>query len=193
MRYWQTWKEVIADPFGFFNKVPKEKWYKKPTLFFLKTTALSLLLNILFMLLFTSSELLNDPSFQSLFASIGSGILTLIIIALFPFIILFSWGMLFLVVGLIHLFIKLVGGKSDYNATFKLTCYSYAPSLLSFVPVLGIIAYIYSVVLQVIGTHKLHNITLGKSALAILLPIIILMLFGFGLAALAFTSILPTP
>ena len=101
--------------------------------------------------------------------------------------------MLFLVVGLIHLFIKLVGGKSDYNATFKLTCYSYAPSLLSFVPVLGIIAYIYSVVLQVIGTHKLHNITLGKSALAILLPIIILMLFGFGLAALAFTSILPTP
>ena len=93
-----------------------------------------------------------------------------------------------------HLFLLLVGGaKQPFETTFRVTSYVYGSMMaLTALPYVGCVAYIWMLVLLVIGLAKAHETSTGKAMLAVLLPMGIcvggyfLMVFSFLLGPLFF-------
>lgn len=90
----------------------------------------------------------------------------------------------------LHLWAYVVGAKNGLEQTMKSVFYGQTPTyLLGWIPVVNIITVVWSLVLTGIGLMRLHGITGGKAALAIiiavLIPIIIIgALFATLLASL---------
>lgn len=96
--------------------------------------------------------------------------------------------------GLIHLALLAMGAaQRGYEATFRVTAYSHAPSIFSIIPVCGgLVEAVYTLVLLIIGVSESHAISRGKAAVAVLVPGLVLcccclgviLLFAFGLAGM---------
>ena len=91
----------------------------------------------------------------------------------------------FIASGIAHLCLMLVGGANNpFEATFRVVAYSQALSLLNVIPFCGgLAAAIWILVVEMIGLSRVHNISVGRAALAVLLPVVLCCLclfFGFG-------------
>lgn len=77
--------------------------------------------------------------------------------------------------GIIHLCLMLVGGnRLGFEATFRVVAYAMAASLLLIVPVCGSLLFpIWSLVVMVIGLHKIHDIEPWRAIIAVLLPLLL--------------------
>ncbi len=77
------------------------------------------------------------------------------------------------VAGLIHLSAMLFGAaKNGYGATVRALCYAQGPNLFGIIPCVGFLAWIYSVVLDILGISSLQETSSGKAAGIVLLPIV---------------------
>jgi phage FluMu protein Com len=93
-----------------------------------------------------------------------------------------------------HLFLMMVGGaKHSFETTFRVTSYVYGSMMaLTALPYVGCAAYIWMMVLLVIGLAKAHETSTGKAMLAVLLPVGVcvggyfLMVFSFLLGPVFF-------
>ncbi len=73
--------------------------------------------------------------------------------------------------------VYIVGGRMGLNQTIKAILYSSTPTLLfGWVPVLNIIAGIWSIVLNIVGIREFHGISSERAILAMTIPIILLLL-----------------
>ena len=92
------------------------------------------------------------------------------------------------IAGLVHLSAMLFGAaKNGYGATVRALCYAQGPSLFGIIPCVGFLAWIYSVVLDILGIASLQETNNGKAAGIVLLPIVFFFcccgLLGFFFAA----------
>ncbi len=97
---------------------------------------------------------------------------------------------LFVLAGIYHLMLMLVGGLRDsttgFEGSVRVVCYSYAPMCLMIIPLVGIaVASVWSLVLYIVGFSEVHQTTIGKSVIAVLLPIV----FCCGLMVLGVLAI----
>jgi hypothetical protein len=69
-----------------------------------------------------------------------------------------------------------------YCRGFRLTCNF--PWYSSWIPIIGFIAGIWPLVVEIIGIRQLHELTTGKAVLAVLIPIIIAVVIAIVLAAI---------
>ena len=75
-----------------------------------------------------------------------------------------------------HIFVYLAGGRKGLAQTIKAVIYGSTPLLLlGWIPVIGAIAGIWSLILEVLGIRQLHEITTGKAILAVVLALVISM------------------
>lgn len=82
--------------------------------------------------------------------------------------------MMFVGAGILHLFVKLYGGKGDYSDTFRASIYSSTPSvLLMAIPILNFGAMVWSFVLGIIGISLSHHISKLRAFLAYITPFLI--------------------
>ncbi|MFC2143539.1 YIP1 family protein [Candidatus Aenigmatarchaeota archaeon] len=79
----------------------------------------------------------------------------------------------FIGAGILHIFVKLFGGKGSYGATYKSTSYAAAPMIFLGIPLLNIISAFWSIVITIVGLSTLHKISRGRAALAFFTPAII--------------------
>ena len=78
------------------------------------------------------------------------------------------------VAGVVHLCAMLFGAaKNGYGATVRALCYAQGPAILGGLPCFGFLAWIYSVVLDVLGISSLQETSTGKAAGIVLLPMVI--------------------
>ncbi len=98
-------------------------------------------------------------------------------------IIFFVLFMIFTIIGaivggaILHIFVYIVGGRKGIAQTIKAVMYGLTPGLLlGWIPIIGFIAAIWSLVVEIIGIRQLHELTTGKAVLAVLIPIIIVIL-----------------
>ncbi len=113
-------------------------------------------------------------------------------------VIFFVLFMIFTIIGafiggaILHIFVYLVGGRNGLEQTIKAIMYGSTPGLLlGWIPIIGFIAAIWSIVLNILGIRQLHELTTGKAALAVLIPVIIAIILALiiaGLAMIAFSS-----
>jgi len=116
---------------------------------------------------------------------------SIIDIILIPFQSFFMWAIfclglmiyLFVLTGILHLIVKIVGGKSGYYQTFKAFVYGFTPILLiGWIPNIFVLIPIllYSLILQIVGISKLQEISYIRAILtSIWLPIATLYLLNF--------------
>jgi hypothetical protein len=108
---------------------------------------------------------------------------------------IFSYVIIPFVLGIVSLFIialiinflyKALGGTGTYEGTLRFISYAYAPKVLSLIPILGLITGIYELYLLIVGGMIVHNVSMKKSTMAVLLPTVLI----FILILMAFVMII---
>jgi hypothetical protein len=164
-----TTKEVLFSPTQFFKKVTEGQGYLAPLIYGVICGVIGGCAAALWQWLFASrfipAKILSMIPFFSIF-------LILFLIAL-PFMIAFS---ILVGSGITHLCLMIVGGnRKGFESTFRVLSYAYSGNLFGIIPFIGsTIGGIYTLVLTIFGVRESHGISTGKTVLAVLLPLIIL-------------------
>lgn len=178
-------KDVLIRPSYFFERIEKQKGISKAFFYLAIISLFCVVVSMLtgFLFLKFSSDMsrifevypaLAQPQF-TFFA------LFLISIVWYFVMLLFS----FIIAGLLHIWILIFGGKATYAKTYQLLVYSSTPNfLLGWIPYLGSLAQLYQIILLVIGTQKLHKVSLVRAILIYAIPafvMILLLMVGIGI------------
>ncbi|MBI2669175.1 YIP1 family protein [Candidatus Woesearchaeota archaeon] len=105
-------------------------------------------------------------------------------------------GLIFAMAGIVHAWILIFRGKNKYAKTFELVVYARTPTLiLGWIPLVSFAAWIWSFILLVLGTEKVHSISRTKAILMYVIPtiisLIIITIVWFLLAPLFLTKLSP--
>jgi hypothetical protein len=102
---------------------------------------------------------------------------------------------LFIGAGILHLLVMLIVGSRNagFEGTFRVSAYSSATLLVSWIPIIGWIASLYGLYLAVVGVREVHNTTTGKAALVVLIPAAVLILLALILVAVGAALFLSLP
>jgi len=161
MSYIDTWKKVVFHPSRFFQEMPENGGYADPIIF-------SVMNSLTAGLLTATVGRVFDPRLEVIWEA-GNVSFFLFLLFLVVFIILLNF-----IFGLIlHILFRLAGGTGSYQGTFRLVAYAAAPGIFEFVPIFH--SSVYTPYLQIVGGKYVHSISTKKSAIAVLIPIL---LFG---------------
>jgi hypothetical protein len=96
---------------------------------------------------------------------------------------------MYIAAGLTHLALVVTNNRrAPFFQTLRGYCYANSPQILAMIPIVGGIAYLYTVVVQIIMVMKVHRASGGVATFAVLWWLLLLcglgMAAGFGLLAL---------
>lgn len=170
----RTLKESMFNPTEFFKSMPVTGGLTDPLLYAMIIgmigTAFSYLWQVIFQATLMSCipldmEIVPDYRvFQAMGFAVAAVIMPFMII-----IVLFIWS------GILHLFLMMAGGaKAGFEATFRAAAYSNGPLILNVIPFCGgVIAWIWSIVLVIIGLREAQKASTGKAVFAVLAPLVL--------------------
>jgi len=99
----------------------------------------------------------------------------------------------------LHLWVYILGGRKGIMQTFKAIIYGHTPRLLlGWIPFIGFIFMLWSLVLGILGIRELQEISTGEAilavAIAIIIPLILIILIGaYFITSYMTTTALPLP
>jgi hypothetical protein len=74
----------------------------------------------------------------------------------------------------LHLWVYMLGGRKGFVQSLKAVMYGATPGLLlGWIPFIGIIFHLWSMVLAIFGIHELHEIEADRAAFAVIVAVII--------------------
>lgn len=166
-KHFQTMKAVALKPQDFFEGMNLGEGYGKPTVFLIINSIITLLISALFSFVLTFKA-------QNLLTSL------LGLIILIPLVLV----ILFIVTAILHVIAKVLGGKGKYVNSYQSLCYASAVSPATAVPLLGILVSFYQLYIVILGFKKVHQYSLGKAIITILLPAIVAFIIAIAVIAL---------
>jgi len=179
MNIFKIIKKIIVEPNNFFKRVAKGKSQLKFAFGYFA------LLSLFRKVITTLFSIVLFSLFLPMFSFLKPGLLgklanTIPLQIFYAFLFyLLGLGFIFVTAGIVHLWIKLFKGTNTYSKTFELLVYSGTPSmLLSWIPFLGFIANIWSLILLILGTAQIHKMDRVKAVLIYVIPLIALMVIG---------------
>lgn len=112
------------------------------------------------------------------------------LIGMLVFIPVSAFAMLFVLSGITHLVLMVLGRASGgWNATLKVFVYASVPMLLSAIPSCGAsIGLLWATILQIFGLAPAHRITVGGAVAGVVGMHLVLICFFCGLPALALVA-----
>ncbi len=146
----ENWKKVILDPKSFFKEMDRSGGYKDPLIFAL---VVFLIPGIIFMFFTLGLSLIMWPLFGIIALFIGAAILFFVCT-------------------------KLVGGKSNYEGTFRVVAYTSAVNAVSWIPLVGWIVGLYGIYVMVVGIQEVHQITTQKAIVAVVIVAVAMIILG---------------
>jgi len=171
-----TMRLCLADPTRFFSDLPKRENLGSAMQYLLLLTWVGGIGGLLWSQVFQPSQMallrslgINVP--EQAWPAGARGLFTVGIAVLIPIGVLIST---FIWTGIVHVFLWMLGGaKEGFEATLRVYAYSRgSTALFEWIPFCGgLVAFIWSLVLQIIGLSRVHEIGGGKAALAVLLPL----------------------
>jgi hypothetical protein len=166
---------VVTAPVGFFRGIRREGDFVNPLIFAIICYEVSAILGGLLSLVGVG---MGDAQ------GFGSFLIGIILAPIGAAIVLFIGA------GILHLLVMLIVGSRNagYEGTFRVGAYSAVTSLVSWIPIIGLIASLYGIYLAIVGMREVHNTTTGKAALVVLIPaivvIILIVILVFAVGAL---------
>lgn len=89
---------------------------------------------------------------------------------------------IFIIGAWLHFWIRRIGGYGRYPQTIKAMIYGDTPSyLFGWIPLIGMLAGIWSFVLLIFGIKEMHGLAIGRGAAAVILSIVILLVIIFAI------------
>ncbi len=184
MEYIELIKGFFLSPVETFRKV-KDTDYGDTLVYFLVLVIVYAILSVPVMLV-----TLPLTWFTGIYGLPGTGMLSGFGIVLIAVMMIIA-GLVFLFIGAawLHLWVYLFGGRNGYRETLKALAFGGTPALLlGWIPLVGMLAVIWSLVLTFLGVRELQGISsaraLGAVILAVVIPLILLVL----LAAIFFVA-----
>ena len=168
--FFDTVSVLLMKPSEAFVMMKREGGLTDPLLFALIGTSAGTIVSTLFQIGLQS--ILGIGGSNNIVAMFGMGVVVGFLI-LTP---LFMAAGMFLGSAILHLCLMLLGGANKpFETTFRVVCFSCGSAyLFSIIPFCGgYITPIYNIVLECIGISRVHEITMGKAVLAVLLPLIV--------------------
>lgn len=162
--------QIFSSPTKFFSE-NRESSIKNSSLLFLTTglciSVLSLGVGYLFSALLGSSIPFGFGSYfyRGIFGA-----------AVWYSVILFGvmLGGTFVYSGIVHLALKVMKGEGRFTDTYNACTYSLIPTvIISLLPVIGFLSFIYAIVLATIGLSEYHQVSKVKAAISAIIPIIV--------------------
>ncbi len=129
------------------------------------------------------------PAMQNI-PLLGAG--TGLMAAVSTFVMLLIGGIIgiFIGAGIIHIGVLIVGGKKGYGQTLKALVYGGTPSyVLGWIPVVGMIAGIWALIVEILGIKELHEVSTGRAIIAVIIPIVIIAVIFMAIAATMFVYV----
>ncbi len=162
---YQTVRAVFADPAGFYARMPTDGGLTDPLLFAMAIRGMVVLVYGLLaagVYGILGAAMNNPMMYVQAGVQLGTIVLQMVQVVIY----------LFVVAGLIHLGVRLVGGLRGFEATFRVYGYGRAVDVMELVPIVGPLAAIgYRVYLYYLGLQVAHRLTPGRSLSVALLPV----------------------
>jgi hypothetical protein len=184
MSYIETWKEVMQRPSEFYRGMPETGGYADPLTF----AAISFIIYALLTAFLTA--IFGHGMMEGMYGGMYGGakelgffaiLMTLIIT---PIVGIIS---LFIEAAILYVIYKLLGGTGSYEGTVRFISYATAVLLLSWIPVINWVIGIYGIYLYIVGGMYVHNVSMTRSAIAVLLPtLLVILLMAIVMASLLF-------
>jgi hypothetical protein len=176
----RTVQGVLLNPVGFFREMARRGDFVNPAIFALICALISALLGGIISLalspLFAGP---GDTAGETLAGGVVGFVLTVILSPIYT-----AVGLL-IGAGIYHLLVLLLvrPGNAGFEATFRVVCYVAAIQLISWIPIVNILAAIYGIVLSVFGIREVHSTTTGRAVAIVLIPVAVVLLLVFLLIA----------
>lgn len=173
-----TLPRVLFRPRDFFRSISRRRGFANPLIFAAICALFGAVLSGAF------NELAQAvPGMQ--FLATETGLISTVFLS-------FLWSMVGLMIttGIYHLLVRLLVGanNSGMEATFRVVSYAWAVQVLSWLPLLSILAGLYGLYLCAFGFQEVHSTTYHRAAAIAALPILLLipvaLLFGLFAAFL---------
>ncbi|OGW37420.1 MAG: hypothetical protein A2X58_05285 [Nitrospirae bacterium GWC2_56_14] len=170
----KTLKQVLFSPSDFFKKMPVTGGLTDPLLYGLILGMIGAMFSYFWQITlhgamqnFMTPEMLAATEYSPFQGA------SLAVLAVFTPFLIILW--LFILAGMLHVFLLMVqGAKAGFEATFRVVAYSESPYLFLVLPFCGgFLAWIWSLVIILIGLQHAHETTGGKAAFAVFLPLFI--------------------
>jgi len=176
--WYETVKSVIFHPKDFFKKMPVSGGFGEPFRFALVNIILSAILTTGTVAL--RQALFPDIELQSALSLLGID-LNIYLISIAILTVVFGSIGIFISSAIYHLFLKIVGAKKSYEATFRTFAYLTAFSLLSWISaintlptiIIGVIISLYVLYVMIMAFRDVHDITTARAVISVVLVIVL--------------------
>ena len=168
-----TMKQVLFSPAEFFKRMPVKGGLTDPLLYALIVGMAGLMFSYTWQILLEGSmQGFLPPEMRAQRYQMFQGINIAVLAVFSPFLLVFG---LFIGAGILHLFLMMVkGSRAGFEATFRVVSYCFSPNILLVIPFCGgIVAWIWTMVITIIGLRDAHETTGGKAAFAVLFPLVL--------------------
>lgn len=144
-----TWRRVVTDPHGFFADMPQTGGLGPPTTFLAICAGINALGHLL----------------------VGFGLRGALWVFVGEVAGAFIAAALFVVIAQ-----QLFAGRAGFEATYRVVAYASAPSVLFWMPFVGILAWLYGAYLIVRGLERIHGYDTTRAVLTLALGLVVLWL-----------------
>jgi hypothetical protein len=179
MDYIETWKEVIQRPSDFYRKMPTTGGYAEPLTF----AAISYIIYWFLTALFNRGMIGSMYGYSGARLGFSIAILTAILALIMSIISIFIGAAILFVIY------KVLGGSGTYEGTVRFVSYATAIMVVVWIPLIGWIFGLYEIYLYIVGGMVVHEVSMVKSAIAVLLPTVIVILLAVIVAIFFLSSI----
>ena len=172
---YKTFKAVLFSPESLFMSLTFKGGIVEPLAFGTLVGSIGTMFGLFWQFLMWSALVLTYG--ESIFGQFAVGVIFIIVMVVTP---IFWIAWIFFSSSIIHLLLLIVrSGKNGYEATFRVVSYSQATQIWSLVPFLGgSIAFIWQLIVQVIGLRHIHRTSYLRVIIAFLIPLAIIFFFG---------------
>ncbi len=168
MEFVEKVKGILTEPSKTFDEL-KGETLGESIKYYAVIAAISAALNALFFALAFGTMFGQLRTMIGASAGVAGAIVFFVILFIFQIIGVFISGAIF------HIFVYLVGGRKGLTQTIKAVIYGSTPGLLiGWIPFIGMIGGLWSLVLEVLGIRQLHEMTTGRAVLAVVIMLVVL-------------------
>ena len=172
-KWYRTARAVVTQPKVFFKKMPASGGFMEPYWFAIVNILISFVLSIGF----TFASM--DAEFEMALQYLGLREMLIVMLIMVPVMFVLGSIGLFLSSGIYHLFLKLVGAKKNYEATFRVCAYlsvfnifTTVSSVNNMIIDLAVFVFVvYVLYVMIYALKEVHKISFLRSAVAVMLPL----------------------
>jgi len=170
---WETILMILTKPNEAFGVMRREGNFVDPLLYVVLMGTAAAVVSFFYSFILNSFGMMSGGDRQGVAALFGFGAGSVVMLILMPVILIIG---MFVGAAITHVCLMIVGGANQsYETTLRVLSYSSgSANILQLLPVCGgMVAGIYTVVLNCIGLARAHQTDTWRAVVAVLLPVVV--------------------